>query len=80
MSVEINAKPTGAGRPAPLPGSKDFYVSYSSFTSWLSCAKQYQLERILGVTAQPAWYFVGGSAVHAATEHYDRTLYAEKGI
>jgi hypothetical protein len=59
---------------------KDFYVSYSSFTSWLSCAKQYQLERILGVSALPAWYFVGGSVVHAVTEQYDHKLFEEKGI
>lgn len=54
-------------------------VSYSAFTSWLRCGKSYQLERILGIEGLPAWYFVGGSAVHTVTEEYDRHLYETEG-
>lgn len=44
--------------------------SFSQFTSWLKCGKAYQLERIVKVPTTPAWYFVGGSAIHDALEHY----------
>lgn len=58
---------------------KETYVSYSSFTSWLRCGKAFQLERILGVKAKPAWYFVGGSVVHTVTEQYDLALFRAEG-
>lgn len=47
------------------------YVSFSAFTSWLRCGKAYQLGRLFSVEEDPAWYFVGGSAVHSVTEQYD---------
>lgn len=53
------------------------YVSFSSFMQWLRCGKAWQLSRLLEVKEEPAHYFVGGSAVHAATEAYDRALWAE---
>lgn len=54
--------------------------SYSSFTSWLSCGKSWQLARVVKVPETPAWYLVGGSAVHSATEAEDRQRFAEVGI
>ena len=63
MSIEIQAPP-GHEWPA--------HVSYSSFTQWLKCGKSYELSRLFGVKGQPAWYSVGGSAVHSSTETYDR--------
>lgn len=53
--------------------------SYSSFTSWLSCGKAWQLSRAAKVAEVPAWYFVGGSAVHTATEVFDRALFHDAG-
>lgn len=47
------------------------HLSYSSLTTWERCPKSYQLSRILHAQAQPAWYFVGGTAVHSALEDYD---------
>jgi len=44
--------------------------SFSSFTSWLRCGKAWQLERGLQAPSEPAWWFVGGSAFHAAAEKY----------
>lgn len=44
--------------------------SFSQFTSWLKCGKAYQLERVLEAPTMPAWYLVGGSAVHSAIETY----------
>lgn len=53
--------------------------SYSSFTSWLSCGKAWQLQRQIRVPETPAWYLCGGNAVHEATEVFDRAFYAEVG-
>lgn len=53
--------------------------SYSQFTTWLSCGKQFQLARVVKVPETPAWYLVGGSAVHSATEVFDRERFAEVG-
>lgn len=47
------------------------HLSYSSLTSWLDCGERYRLERVVGVTQSPAWWFLGGSAVHTATELHD---------
>ena len=44
--------------------------SFSSFTSWMKCGKAWQLERELKVPSDPAWWFVGGTAFHAAVEQY----------
>ena len=42
--------------------------SFSQFSSWTKCGKAYQLERLIQAPTTPAWYFVGGSAFHAAVE------------
>jgi len=44
--------------------------SFSSFSSWVRCGKSWQLERQLQAPSEPAWWFVGGSAFHAAVENY----------
>ena len=48
------------------------HVSYSSLTTWLSCGWQYYLTRLKKVPEESAWWVFGGSAVHRATEEYDR--------
>lgn len=48
------------------------YASYSSLTTWLDCGWKYVLTRAMKVPEQPAWYFIGGSALHEVTEHLDR--------
>jgi len=48
------------------------HISYSSLTEWLSCGWKYYLSRIKKYQELPAWWFFGGSAVHRATEEYDR--------
>ena len=52
--------------------------SFSAFTSWLRCGKAFQLERNLQAPSEPAWYFVGGSAFHAAAEKYLLAKHQEK--
>lgn len=49
------------------------YRSYSSYTSFLSCGKQWELSRVFKVPETPAWYLCGGTAVHTATEEWDLT-------
>jgi hypothetical protein len=44
--------------------------SFSSFSRWIRCGKSWQLERDLAAPSEPAWWFVGGSAFHAAVENY----------
>lgn len=48
------------------------HLSYSTLDSWFSCPKQVELRKIQQAPATPAWWFAGGSAVHKATEEYDR--------
>jgi putative RecB family exonuclease len=48
------------------------HLSYSTLDAWFSCPKQVELRKIRKAPAVPAWWFAGGSAVHAATEEYDR--------
>jgi len=48
------------------------YLSYSSMSSYLECGKRYELERIYNAPQSPAWYFLGGDAVHSATEALDK--------
>lgn len=55
------------------------HLSYSQLSDWLRCGKRYQLARILGLPETPAWWNVGGHAVHSATEAYDRHIHALTG-
>lgn len=47
------------------------YLSFSSMESWLNCGEKYRLEKVVKVAQTPAWYLLGGSAVHEATELLD---------
>lgn len=53
-------------------------LSYSGFSTLLDCGEKFRLTRIDQVEEEPAWYLIGGSAVHAATELYDRGLWKEQ--
>jgi len=55
------------------------HLSYSQLETFLSCGEKYRLSRIVGVPEEPAWYLIGGSAVHEATEAYDRALFEVEG-
>lgn len=54
------------------------HVSYSSLTTYLDCGWKYYLTRIKKVKEQSAWYLVGGSAVHLATELHDKRLWEQE--
>ena len=55
------------------------YVSYSGLSTWLQCGYQYFLTRMVDVDEVPAWYLIGGNAVHKATEDYDKQLFEREG-
>lgn len=46
------------------------HTSHSAINSYLRCGKAYELGK-LGVQEAPAWWLIGGSAVHKATEWLD---------
>ena len=45
--------------------------SVSQITSYNQCSMQYALQRVLKVPERPAWWNVGGSAVHRVIETYE---------
>lgn len=47
------------------------HVSHSAINSYIRCGKSYELGK-LGVREAPAWWLIGGSAVHKATEWLDK--------
>jgi putative RecB family exonuclease len=46
-------------------------LSFSSMDSFLQCGERYRLEKVVKVQQKRAWYLLGGSAVHTATELVD---------
>lgn len=48
------------------------HISYSSFNTWLECGWKYYLTKIKDVPEKHAVWFTGGSAVHKATELFDK--------
>lgn len=55
------------------------HISHSQVSTYLSCAKRYYLEKVVNVPQVPAWWFVGGSAVHEVFEQYLKHRFAEEG-
>lgn len=47
------------------------YLSHSALNQYLNCSWQYKLERVDKLPTPPAWFFIGGSAVHLATQRMD---------
>lgn len=47
------------------------HASHSAINNFLRCGKAYELDK-LGVRESPAWWLLGGSAVHKATEWLDK--------
>lgn len=67
--AEAEASITG---PAGPKGREITHISYSGRTTYETCSKQYDLNYVMGAPRKGAVWFVGGSAVHAATEAWDR--------
>lgn len=68
-----NGPPTGKPNALPRVGELPPHLSNSQLNSLLACAHRYYLERILRVDAPqiPAWWFVGGGAVHRLAERFE---------
>jgi ATP-dependent helicase/DNAse subunit B len=47
------------------------HISYSAFTTYLTCGYQYYLGRLLKLEEEPSIWSAGGRAFHYATELYD---------
>jgi len=47
------------------------HISYSAFTTYLTCGWQYYLGRLLKLEEAPSVWSAGGRAFHHATELYD---------
>ncbi len=47
------------------------HLSHSALTTFLSCGHKYYLSRVVKVEETPAWWFVGGNAIHTASEMFD---------
>lgn len=75
IPVTINPRPADPDLPQPKS-----HHSYSGLSDWLKCGKLYQLKRLIGLPDRPAWWNVGGHAVHSATEAYDRQLFEQAGV
>lgn len=50
------------------------HISHSALNNYLRCGKAYELGK-LGVQEKPAWWLIGGSAVHKATEWIDKGIW-----
>jgi putative RecB family exonuclease len=48
------------------------HLSYSAVNSLATCGEQFRLERVVQVPQEPAWWFIGGTAFHTASEALDR--------
>ena len=53
------------------------HISYSSFNTWLECGWKYYLTKMYEVPEKHAVWFTGGTAVHKATELFDRGKFGD---
>lgn len=48
------------------------HLSYSAIDTLSGCGERFRLERVVQVPQEPAWWFIGGTAFHTASEYLDR--------
>ena len=58
-------------------GNLPKHISYSSFNTWLECGWKYYLTKMYEVPEKHAVWFTGGTAVHKATELFDRGKFGD---
>lgn len=61
---------TGAPWVSLLPS----HGSFSQLTGWADCQQRYVIEKAFKPASTPAWWFIGGTAFHEATQAYDEAL------
>jgi hypothetical protein len=57
---------------APTTYPERPHLSFSAVSEWITCAKSFQLRRVIGLEGDPAYALAGGRAVHAAIEAFER--------
>lgn len=62
---------TSEGAPADKPSAL-LRTSHSALEKFLSCPEKFRQHYILRRKETPAWWSAGGTAVHSATEEFDR--------
>lgn len=55
-----------------IPIGLSDHISYSALSTYTDCGHKYYLTRVKNLPETPAWYLVGGSAVHEASELFDK--------
>lgn len=55
------------------------HVSPSALSRWVKCGKREQLQRILGLKEDPAFWTIGGHSLHKGSEILDRERFTETG-
>jgi hypothetical protein len=50
------------------------HISYSALSTYIDCGQKYFLTRVMKAPEPPAWYFIGGSALHEASEVIDAAI------
>jgi len=53
------------------------HLSYSAVDSLATCGERFRLERVVQVPQEPAWWFIGGTAFHTASEYLDRGQFSD---
>jgi putative RecB family exonuclease len=48
------------------------HISHSALDTFQQCGEKFRLSRIYQVPEEQAWWFIGGSAIHTATEWWDK--------
>jgi putative RecB family exonuclease len=69
--TEEQARNSILGTPGVQPRPVE-HLSYSGLNTHQECPKRYELSYVMGAPRKGAVWFVGGSAVHRATEAWDR--------
>lgn len=53
------------------------HISYSQYDTYVSCGEKFRLTRVVAVKEDGAHWFMGGTAIHSATEAIDLKLFEE---
>lgn len=72
--TEQQAQASIIGTPGPAPREVT-HLSYSGMSTYQECPKKYELSYMMGAPKKGAVWFVGGKAVHSATEAWDRLVF-----
>lgn len=50
------------------------HISYSALSTYIDCGQKYFLTRVMRAPEPPAWYLIGGTTLHEASEVVDKAL------